>query len=102
MDGEQLVRKSVGEIVPIGEVDLRERTGESHRIAPGVYLAASGYRPTRVSTIATTSSTWSPAAPVNAFLSASAASSAARSSGRRSSAASRARRAGSAPRLRLA
>ena len=42
MDGEQLVRKSVGEVVQIGEVDARERAGESHRIAPGVYLAASG------------------------------------------------------------
>jgi hypothetical protein len=42
MDGEQLVRKSVGEIVQIGAVDPRERANESHRIAPGVYLAASG------------------------------------------------------------
>ena len=45
MDGEQLVRKSVGEIVQIGEVDPRERAGcghRGHRIAPGVYLAASG------------------------------------------------------------
>ena len=39
---EQLVRESVGEIVQIGEVDARECSGESHKIAPGVYLAASG------------------------------------------------------------
>jgi len=42
MDGEELVRKSVGEVVQIGEIDPRQRTGESHRIAPGLYLAASG------------------------------------------------------------
>jgi len=42
VDGEQLVRKAVGEFVQIGEVDPRERAGEGHRIAPGVYLAASG------------------------------------------------------------
>ena len=42
MDSEQFVRKPVGEVVQIGEVDSREGAGEGHRIAPGVYLAASG------------------------------------------------------------
>ena len=42
MNGEQLVRKTVGEVVQIGEVDIGERRRQSHRIAPGVYLAASG------------------------------------------------------------
>jgi hypothetical protein len=42
MHGEQLVRKSVGEIVQIGEIEPRQRAGEGHRIAPGAYLAASG------------------------------------------------------------
>ena len=42
MDREQLVRESVGEVVQIGEVDARQRAGDGHRIAPGVYLAASG------------------------------------------------------------
>ena len=40
MDVEQVVRKAVGEVVQIGEVDRREIHG--HRIAPEVYLAASG------------------------------------------------------------
>ena len=40
--GEQVVRESVGEVVEVGEVDARKLAGEGHRIAPGVYLAASG------------------------------------------------------------
>ena len=42
VNGEQIVRETVGEVVQIGEVDLRERAGQRHRIAPGAYLAASG------------------------------------------------------------
>ncbi len=42
MDREQLVREAVGEVVQIGEVDPRQRAGQRHRIAPAVYLAASG------------------------------------------------------------
>jgi hypothetical protein len=36
------VREAVGEVVQIGEVDPRQRAGQRHRIAPGLYLAASG------------------------------------------------------------
>ena len=38
VDGEQLVRESVGEVVQVGEVDAGERAGERHRIAPGRVL----------------------------------------------------------------
>ncbi len=40
--GEQLVRESPGEVVQIGEVDLGQLHRGGHRIAPEVYLAASG------------------------------------------------------------
>ncbi|MDT5183225.1 MAG: hypothetical protein QOI29_1383 [Mycobacterium sp.] len=39
---EKRVREAVGEVVQIGEVDLRQSPGQRHRIAPDVYLAASG------------------------------------------------------------
>jgi hypothetical protein len=40
--GEQVVRKAVSEVVQIGEVDICHRADLSHRMAPDVYLAASG------------------------------------------------------------
>jgi hypothetical protein len=36
---EKRVRKTMSEVVQIGEVDLQDR---SHKMAPDVYLAASG------------------------------------------------------------
>ncbi len=42
VDGKKVVREAGGEVVQVGEVDLGERPGQSHRIAPGAYFAASG------------------------------------------------------------
>ncbi len=57
VDGEQVVREARREVVQIREVDPGKRAGQRHRIAPDVYLAASGYRPTKSSTASTTRST---------------------------------------------
>src|SRR5689334_10808250 len=70
--GEKLMGKPMSEIVQIGEIC------QFHKMAPEVYLAASGYRLTRSSTAPTTPSTCAPAAPVNACRSASAVSRATR------------------------